>query len=41
LAPEARIWIGNLKGLASSLSLCELLPKPFGPRQLAEGKAGR
>ena len=33
--PETRIWIGDSKAIRSSHSFIELLPKPFGPRELA------
>ena len=32
--PETRVWVGNLKGMTSMHEFSELLPKPFGPRQL-------
>jgi cytidine deaminase len=32
--PETKIWVANLKGIHSVHRFVELLPKPFGPRQL-------
>lgn len=32
--PGARVWIANLKGIKAVHKFGELLPKPFGPRQL-------
>jgi cytidine deaminase len=36
--PETRIWVANLKGIRSMYEFCELLPKPFGPRQLKKAR---
>lgn len=36
LAPESRVWIGNLQGILSSHTFESLLPRPFGPRELKE-----
>ena len=39
LAPEAKIWLASLGGVQSVSAFSELLPQPFGPRQLATSKA--
>lgn len=35
---KARIWVANLSGMKSMHRFEELLPKPFGPRQLKRAK---
>jgi cytidine deaminase len=35
---DTRIWVGNPRGLKSMHSFRELVPKPFGPRQLKVAK---
>lgn len=36
--PETRVWVANLRGPQSMHLFSELLPKPFGPRQLKRAK---
>lgn len=38
--PATRIWIGNLSAITSMHRFDELLPKPFGPRQLKTAAKG-
>lgn len=33
-APETRVWVGDTRAIRSVNQFSELLPKPFGPRQL-------
>jgi cytidine deaminase len=35
--PDVRIWIGGPKAIHEVRAFSELLPEPFGPKQLAEG----
>jgi cytidine deaminase len=35
-SPDTRIWVANTKSIQSMHLFSELLPKPFGPRQLKE-----
>lgn len=37
-APETTVWIANLDGIQSKHTFAELLPKPFGPKQLKKAK---
>ncbi len=36
LRPEARVWVADIRSIRSMHTFSELLPKPFGPRQLRE-----
>ena len=36
-ALEVRIWIGGMKEIHDVRAFSELLPEPFGPKQLADG----
>ena len=38
-APETQIWIADTRSIRGVHRFVELLPKPFGPAQLREGKA--
>jgi cytidine deaminase len=35
--PDAKIWLGDLKSIKECYSFEELLPRPFGPKQLRLG----
>lgn len=35
--PKTKIWIGDLDEVRSMHTFADLLPEPFGPRQLAKG----
>ncbi len=39
--PETKIWVADLKSVRSVHKFKELLPKPFGPKQLANARAKR
>jgi homotetrameric cytidine deaminase len=39
--PSVRVWLGDLKGIRSRHRFGDLLPHPFGPKQLREAGAGR
>jgi cytidine deaminase len=38
LKPEARVWIANTRRIVSEHRFSELLPKPFGPRELSDAR---
>lgn len=38
LEPEATIWVANLKGICSRHTFVDLLPRPFGPKQLKSAR---
>ncbi len=36
--PDAKIWLADMRSIKECYSFEELLPRPFGPKQLREGK---
>jgi homotetrameric cytidine deaminase len=36
--PSLRVWLGDLKGVRSMHTFGELLPHPFGPKQLGDAR---
>ena len=36
-APDAKVWLADLKGVQEVVPLRELLPRHFGPRELSDG----
>jgi cytidine deaminase len=37
--PDTKIWVADLKEIKDCYAFSELLPHPFGPKQLKDGKA--